>query len=65
MKNVRKTNAMLRLRYKNARNIRHYQGERGDETHLTTDIMPNSNQAERIFAGYTDELEGKLELSDR
>jgi len=49
-------NNRLRLRYAGATNIRHYTGTRADETHLTTDRMPNTSQAGRIFAGYTEEL---------
>lgn len=49
-------NKYLCSRYKNASNIKHYQGQNQDETHLTTFQMPNTNKEGRIFAGYTNDL---------
>lgn len=49
-------NTMLRARYEGASNIRHYVGERHDETHVTVDLMPSTDRPGRIYAGYTDEL---------
>lgn len=53
---VRELNKRLREKYPDASNIKHYQGEHADETHLTTSKMPNTNQAGRIVVGWTDEL---------
>lgn len=53
---IKRLNDRLRERYAGASNIRHYVGDRSDETHLTTDAMPNTDRAGRIFAGYTDDL---------
>lgn len=53
---IKRLNDRLRERYAGAANIRHYTGTRSDETHLTADNMPNTNQTGRIFVGYTDEL---------
>ena len=59
MKNVRKINAMLRARYKNARNIRHYQGIGSNETWLSADDQPG-----RIFAGTHEDLQDELALRE-
>jgi hypothetical protein len=53
---IRQLNDKLRNQFNNASNIRHYSGARGDETHLTTDAMSDTDREGRIFVGYTDEL---------
>ena len=55
-----KLNNWLRDRYDDASNIKHYVGDKGNETHLTTSRMPNTSQHGRIFAGYTDELYSEM-----
>lgn len=61
MMTIRQLNRYLRERYDDARNIRHYQGRQANETWLTVDTMPNTNQVGRIFVGYTDDL--RLEVT--
>ena len=56
MHTIRELNEILRARYDAGRYIKHYQGDKKDETHITTDKMPSTNSPGRIFAGYTDDL---------
>jgi hypothetical protein len=58
MMTIRQLNTLLRNRYDEATNIRHYQRLTGgyNATMLTTSRMPNTHQAGRIFVGFTDDL---------